>query len=64
MNTPLHDIDSPESAFTQHTYKSLFDQERKSGNKKHSRQKTSLTFHEPKSLFTSDDIFADLLKTN
>ncbi len=42
--------------FTNHTYKSLFDQERKKRS-----EKTALTFKEPEALFKKDDIFAGLL---
>jgi U3 small nucleolar RNA-associated protein 19 len=50
---PIHDMID----FSTHTYKSLFDQERKK------KAKTSLTFKEPASLFTEHDMFAGILKT-
>jgi U3 small nucleolar RNA-associated protein 19 len=46
---PPHNIEE----FSSHTYKSLFDQERKKRSKK-----TALTFTEPVSLFRESDIFA------
>jgi U3 small nucleolar RNA-associated protein 19 len=52
LKAPPHDID----AFASHTYKSLFDQERKS------KTRTALTFKEPASLFTQDDMFSGILK--
>lgn len=56
-NTVLHDLDT----FLLHTYKSLFDQERKSlTNWNNKRKKTPLAFKEPKSLFVQDDIFYGL----
>ena len=48
---PLHDM----TEFSSHTYKSLFDQDRKK------KTKTALTFTEPTSLFTNDDIFSGSL---
>jgi U3 small nucleolar RNA-associated protein 19 len=47
------------SDFMAHTYKSLFDQERKRLEKK--RKKVPLTFHKPKGLFVENDIFQGLL---
>jgi len=59
--TPLLDTDD----FLRHTYKSLFDQERKRGEASHKKKRqkkvaTPLTFVEPKSLF-EDDILGDIL---
>lgn len=51
--TPLYDMDE----FLLHTYKSLFEQESKRRVKK-----TPLTFTEPKSLFTKDDLFSGILQ--
>eukprot|EP00934_Nitzschia_sp_Nitz4_P006023 Nitzschia sp. Nitz4//scaffold161_size51353//6531//8159//NITZ4_006940-RA/size51353-processed-gene-0.55-mRNA-1//1//CDS//3329537885//6013//frame0 len=49
---PYHNIED----FSEHTYKSLFDQERKKkGNK------TALTFKEPEALFGKNDMFAGFL---
>jgi U3 small nucleolar RNA-associated protein 19 len=50
---PLHNIMDD---FASHTYSSLFSQEKKKKNK------TALTFQEPKSLFTEDDVFAGSLQ--
>lgn len=50
--TLYHDLDG----FLVHTYKSLFDQERKRGDNKR-KSKVALTFHKPQSLFGGDDIF-------
>ncbi len=48
----MHNLDE----FLLHTYKSLFEQERKrAGNKR--RSKVPLTFHEPKGLFKEEDVF-------
>ncbi len=48
----MHNLDE----FLLHTYKSLFDQERKrAGNKR--KSKVPLTFHEPKGLFIENDTF-------
>jgi U3 small nucleolar RNA-associated protein 19 len=49
---PPHNIEE----FSNHTYKSLFDQERKKRAKK-----TPLTFKEPGDLFTKDDIFGGMV---
>ena len=61
--TPMYDMDD----FMAHTYKSLFEQEKKrlvgsdaKGSKKRSR--VSLTFVEPEGLFTKDDMFGDYFK--
>jgi hypothetical protein len=51
---PLHDMQD----FSHHTYKSLFDQERKNKN-----TKTAVTFKAPKSLFTEEDVFSNILQT-
>ena len=50
--SPLHAMDE----FSSYTYKSLFDMERKK------KTKTALTFKEPTSLFTDDDMLSDILK--
>lgn len=42
--------------FSNHTFKSLFDQERKKRT-----QKTALTFQEPQAVFTENDVFAGIL---
>jgi hypothetical protein len=42
--------------FLLHTYKSLFEQEKKRGNNKR-KEKVPLTFHKPKSLFVVGDFF-------
>ena len=59
--TPLHDMDE----FLLHTYKSLFETERKrmaDPNKSKQRQKAvPVTFEKPKGLFTSEDVFACIL---
>lgn len=48
----MHNLDE----FLLHTYKSLFEQERKrAGNKR--KSKVPLTFHEPKCLFKENDVF-------
>jgi U3 small nucleolar RNA-associated protein 19 len=47
-----HDMDQ----FLLHTYKSLFEQEKKRGNNKR-KEKVPLTFHKPKSLFVVGDFF-------
>jgi U3 small nucleolar RNA-associated protein 19 len=50
--TLMHNLDE----FLLHTYRSLFDQERKrAGNKR--RDKLPLTFHEPEGLFKENDVF-------
>jgi len=59
--TPLLDTDD----FLRHTYKSLFDQERKRGEPSHKKKRqkkiaTPLTFVEPKGLF-DDDILGEIL---
>lgn len=55
--TVLHDLD----IFLLHTYKSLFDQERKSlNNSNNKKKKTPLAFNEPASLFVQGDIFYGL----
>lgn len=63
--TPLHDMED----FMVHTYKSLFEQEKKrlgnggtGGKKKGGIGKVSLTFVEPEGLFTKEDVFADIFK--
>jgi len=64
--TPLHDMED----FMAHTYKSLFEQEKKrlgngagtGGKKKGGVSKVSLTFVEPEGLFTKDDLFSDIFK--
>jgi Protein involved in the nuclear export of pre-ribosomes len=48
----LHDLDQ----FLLHTYKSLFEQEKKRGNNKR-KEKVPLTFQRPKSLFVAGDFF-------
>lgn len=55
LKAPPHNMED----FFGHTYKSLFDQERK----KRTRTKTALTFKDPESLFTEDDIFSNILST-
>jgi U3 small nucleolar RNA-associated protein 19 len=45
--------------FLRHTYKSLIDQERAS--KKRRKQKTALTFHSPKALFSEQDVLFGVL---
>jgi U3 small nucleolar RNA-associated protein 19 len=52
LKAPLYDIDG---AFSNHTYKSLFDQERKK------KTKTALTFKKPTTLFVEDDVFSNIL---
>lgn len=57
--TVLHDLD----AFLLHTYKSLFDHERKSlSNSNNRKRKTPLAFKEPSSLFVEGDIFDGIFK--
>ena len=63
--TPLHDMED----FMAHTYKSLFEQEKKrlgnsgtGGKKKGGIGKVSLTFVEPEGLFTKEDVFANIFK--
>jgi len=53
--TPMHDIDD----FLRHTYKSLFEQERKRSSTK-KRRKVPLTFVEPKGLFGSNDVLSGM----
>ena len=53
--TLYHDMDQ----FLVHTYKSLFEQERKRGNNKR-KSKIPLTFHKPKGLFAEGDIFENI----
>jgi len=53
---PMHDLE----VFLRHTYKSLFDQERKRLDKK--RRKVPLTFSKPKALFVETDVFSRILK--
>eukprot|EP00581_Thalassiosira_minuscula_P031540 CAMPEP_0183765062 /NCGR_PEP_ID=MMETSP0739-20130205/10700_1 /TAXON_ID=385413 /ORGANISM="Thalassiosira miniscula, Strain CCMP1093" /LENGTH=681 /DNA_ID=CAMNT_0026003681 /DNA_START=14 /DNA_END=2059 /DNA_ORIENTATION=- len=66
--TPMHDMED----FMVHTYKSLFEQEKKrlgstsvansgggGAKKKKGASRVSLTFVEPEGLFTKDDVFAD-----
>jgi U3 small nucleolar RNA-associated protein 19 len=52
LKAPLYQLDD----FLGHTYQSLVDQERK-----RKKGKTPLTFQEPKSLFTKNDVFAGIL---
>jgi U3 small nucleolar RNA-associated protein 19 len=52
FKAPMHNMDD----FSSHTYKSLFDQERKK------KTKTAVTFKEPKSLFSNEDVFAGILQ--
>jgi len=59
--TPMYDMED----FMAHTYKSLFEQEKKrlsdaKANKKKAR--VSLTFVEPDALFTKEDVFGDFFK--
>ncbi len=69
--TPLYDMED----FMVHTYKSLFEQEKKrlgsggggdtnsgGGGKKKGGSRVTLTFVEPESLFTKDDVFAEIFK--
>ena len=51
-NTLMHDLDE----FLLHSYRSLFDQERKRASNKR-KSKIPLTFHAPKSLFVQNDVF-------
>lgn len=53
---PLHDLED----FLRHTYKSLFEQERKRLDKK--RKKVPLTFSKPKALFLETDVLSGILK--
>lgn len=57
----MHDIED----FMAHTYKSLFDQERKrieASGKGGKKSKVALTFQQPSDLFTENDIFAGMMK--
>ena len=65
--TPMHDVEE----FMAHTYKSLFDQERKrlggeggsaAGRAKNKRRKVALTFEEPAGLFGGEDVFGGSFK--
>lgn len=75
--TPMHDMED----FMMHTYKSLFEQEKKrlggdsGGNvdnkdlgggkkKKGGGGKVSLTFVEPESLFTKEDVFGEFFQSS
>ena len=67
--TPMYDMDD----FMAHTYKSLFEQEKKrlnggaAGDAKAGKKKggrVSLTFVEPEALFTKEDVFGDFFKCN
>ena len=51
LKAPPHDMEE----FSSHTYKSLFDHERKK------KTKTALTFKEPVSVFSEDDMFSNIL---
>jgi U3 small nucleolar RNA-associated protein 19 len=51
--TPMYELPD----FLAHTYKSLFDQERK----QQSRRKVALTFHEPKLLFGEHDVLTGIV---
>jgi len=53
VTTPMHDLPD----FLAHTYKSLFDQERKQ-----SRKKVALTFHEPVALFGEQDVLTGIVR--
>jgi hypothetical protein len=57
LKAPLYNLADD---FLGHTYKSLFDQERK----RPCKGKPPLAFREPKSLFTSDDVFHGILSTS
>jgi hypothetical protein len=50
----MHDIDD----FLRHSYKSLFEQERKRSQK---RRKVALTFVEPKGLWSEGDVLCGML---
>ncbi len=62
----MHDMED----FMTHTYKSLFEQEKKrlgsgvggGGKKKGGGCRVSLTFVEPEGLFTKDDVFGGIFK--
>ena len=70
--TPMHNMED----FMAHTYKSLFEQEKKrlggnnsggannnaGGGEKKKGSRVSLTFVEPEGLFTKDDVFGDFFK--
>jgi len=56
-NTLYHDLDG----FLVHTYKSLFDQERKRGDNKR-KSKVPVTFQKPESLFVDGDSFKGIFE--
>jgi len=65
--TPLYDMED----FMAHTYKSLFEQEKKrlgggansgGGERKKGGCRVTLTFIEPEGLFAKDDVFAGIFK--
>lgn len=68
--TPLYDMED----FMAHTYKSLFEQEKKrlgggsggansgAGGKKKGGSRVTLTFIEPEGLFAKNDVFAGIFK--
>jgi len=66
--TPMYDMED----FIVHTYKSLFEQEKKrlggsggnGGGKKRGGSKVSLTFVKPEGLFKDDDVFGDVFKSS
>ena len=66
--TPMYDMED----FIVHTYKSLFEQEKKrlggsggsGGGKKRGGSKVSLTFVKPEGLFKDDDVFGDMFKSS
>ena len=55
--TPMHDMDK----FLLHTYKSLFEMERKRNGATMARKAVPVTFAKPSSLFVADDVFAGIL---
>ena len=55
--TPMHDMDE----FLLHTYKSLFEMERKRNGATMARKAVPVTFAKPPSLFVADDVFAGIL---
>ena len=55
--TPMHDMDK----FLLHTYKSLFEMERKRNGATMARKAVPVTFAKPSSLFAANDIFAGIL---
>ena len=58
VTTPMYELPD----FLAHTYKSLFDQERKQQqSSSSSRKKVALTFHEPKSLFGEHDVLTGIV---